>query len=346
MRPDAAKQGTRAPATMTAVWHDRYGPPEVLATVSGVEVPTPGADQVLVRVHTAGVSRGVTHLTSGLPRLVRLASGVRKPRQAVPGMDVCGTIVGVGSQVTGLAVDQRVLGIAQGSFAEYAVADSHKVVPAPDSLSDAECAVLAESGLTAVQALRKGGLRAGSGEVGKARILILGASGGVGSFAVKLASRWGATVSAVCSARKAPEVRKWGATRVFDYRVDLRKALDTTYDMILDIAGGTPLTQMRKALSDRGSLIFVGNENGGTWTGGYERPFAYQLRMMWREQRFVNLLVQTSQQDLELLAAEARRGLRPHVHAVHPLSAVHAALGELIAGRITGKTALAINETE
>ena len=104
MRPDAAKQGTRAPATMTAVWHDRYGPPEVLATVSGVEVPTPGADQVLVRVHTAGVSRGVTHLTSGLPRLVRLASGVRKPRQAVPGMDVCGTIVGVGSQVTGLAV--------------------------------------------------------------------------------------------------------------------------------------------------------------------------------------------------------------------------------------------------
>lgn len=344
-RPDTSRPGSPAPATMSAVWHDRYGTPEVLTTATGVEVPTPRVDQVLLRVHAAGISRGVIHMTNGLPRLVRLASGIQRPRQNIPGMDVCGTIVGVGPRVADFVIGQRVFGIAHGSFAEYAVADARKVAPAPDDLSDAECAVLAESGLTAVQALQRGGIGADS-EAERVRVLILGASGGVGSFAVKLASRWGADVSAVCSARKAAEVEEWGAANVFDYQTGSRNALDHSYDVILDVAGGTPLKQLRRALSSRGVLVFVGNENGGTWTGGYERPFAYQLRMLGHRQRFINLLVQTSQQDLQLLAAEARRGLRPHLHAVYPLSEVSTALGELIAGGVTGKSALTINEKE
>lgn len=332
-------------ATMTAVQQGRYGPPQTLELSDSVERPIPRDDEVLIKVRAAGVSRGVLHLASGLPLLVRLASGLHRPRRTTPGMDVCGTIVGLGSRVSGLAEGQRVFGIARGSFAEYAVAKAEHIAAAPEALSDAECAVLAESGMTALQALRAGGI---SGPVRNdpRRVLVLGASGGVGSFAVKLAVRWGANVTAVCSASKAPYVLEWGAERVFDYRVDRCAALADRYDLILDVGGGTPLNQLRAALVPRGTLVFVGNENGGTWTGGYERPFAYQLRMARHRQRFVNLLVRTIQSDLQSLSAQTDGGLRPHLHAIHPLTDVQCALEELAAGRVVGKSALTIGGAE
>lgn len=329
---------------MTAVMQDRYGSPEVLK-VSRMAVPSPGPNEVLLRVSTAGISRGVWHMMTGLPRLVRVASGLRRPLQSVPGMDVCGEVVAVGSEVSALQFGQRVFGIARGSFAEYAVAQAGHVAPAPVEIDDTEAGVLAESGLTALQALDRGGVdktvRAGM------RVLIIGASGGVGSLAVQIAALRGSDVTAVCGGSKRNLVKSLGAARVIDYRSEDPLAQGERYDVILDGAGGASLNALRGALEPRGTLVFVGNESGGRWTGGYGRPFAYQVRMAGGEQRFVNLLVRTNAADLVRLADLARQGgLRPHVHASYPLIGVPTALEELASGAVAGKISIHVTEQE
>ncbi len=250
-------------------------------------------------------------MMTGLPYLVRMFGGIRRPRQATPGMDVCGEIVQVGSDVRDLRVGQRVFGIARGSFAEYAVDKSRHLAQAPDELTDSEAAVLAESGLTAPQALDSAGLR--SIQIRGLRMLIIGASGGVGSLAVALASRQSTEVTGVCSAGKAQFVIGLGATNVIDYHS--HDPLDGTerYDVILDAAGGR-------------------------WGRGYGRPFAYQMRMLFSQQRFVNLLVVTKAVDLERLAQHVRSdSLRPPTHATFPLTNTREALDELVSGRTAGK---------
>ena len=332
------------PATMAAVTQQRYGPPQVLR-LSTVNRPVPRPDEVLLAVHAAGVSRGVWHMTTGRPRLVRLIGGVRRPRQATPGMDVCGHVVQVGSGVSSLRVGQRVFGIARGSFAEYAVAKAKHLSEAPKELTDCEAAVLAESGLTALQALDAAGV--GTSTKPGCRILVIGASGGVGSFAVALSALRGAVITGVCSADKAGFVRDLGAQRVLDYRRVDPLAEGARYDVILDVAGGRKLSALRSALSSRGTLVFVGNESGGPWTGGYGRPFAYQVRMALRRQRFVNLLVRTDAADLARLADHARDdGLRPRMHATFPLADACRALQELSSGAAAGKIAVQINHPE
>ncbi len=332
------------PRAMTAVVQDRYGPPSVLR-LDTVEIPTPGPDEVLLAVRAAGVSKGVWHMMTGLPYLVRLFGGLRRPRQTIPGMDVCGDVVRLGSRVTHLTVGERVFGIARGSFAEFAVASATHVAPAPDELTDDEAAVFAESALTALQALDAAGVGSSGQQPG--RVLIMGASGGVGSFAVELAALRGAEVTAVCRGSKAEFVRQLGATRVIDYTQTDPLADGTLYDVILDGAGGRTLSALRGALTPRGTLVFVGNENGGRWTGGYGRPFGYQVRMAFRSQRFVNLLVRTRTDDLERLAEHARHdGIRPRLHATFPLNAARRALAELDSGATAGKIALHIITNE
>lgn len=341
---EVGSAGRASGIQMTAVTHDRYGPPEVLK-MSRMAVPAPGPNEVLLRVSTSGISRGVWHMMTGLPRLVRVASGLRRPRQSVPGMDVCGEVVAVGSEVSALQFGQRVFGIARGSYAEYAVATASHVAPAPVEIDDREAGVLAESGLTALQALDGGGID-GTVRAGM-RVLIIGASGGVGSLAVQIAALRGADVTAVCGGSKRTLVKSLGAARVIDYRTTDPLAQGERYDVILDGAGGASLNALRGALEPRGSLVFVGNESGGPWTGGYGRPFAYQLRMAWGEQRFVNLLVRSNSADLVRLADLARQGgLRPHVHASYPLSGVPAALEELASGAVAGKISIHVNEQE
>ena len=197
-------------APMRAVTQQAYGSVEVLDCRT-VSRPTPGPGEVLVRVHAAGLDRGTWHLMTGLPRLVRLAMGLRRPRQPIVGRDLCGTVVEVGDGVTTVQVGQRVFGATSGSFAEYAVAKATKVSVAPQRATDEQAAVLGISGLTALQALDTARVTSGS------RVLVIGASGGVGSYAVKLAVARGADVTAVCSAAKASTVREWGAQRVLDY---------------------------------------------------------------------------------------------------------------------------------
>lgn len=329
-------------AVMAAVVQDGYGPPHVLRLTT-TAVPSPKPDEVLLRVRAAGVSRGVWHLMTGTPRLVRLAVGLRRPRQSVPGMDVCGEIVRVGSEVRGLHVGQRVFGVARGSFAEYAVAEAKHLTPAPPQLTDVEAGVLAESGLTALQALDAGG----HGRQTRDRVLILGASGGVGSIAVMIAALRGAEVTAVCSGGKAGFVAGLGAEHVIDYRRHDPLGRGERYDVILDGAGGASLSALRRALLPHGSIVFVGKETGGAWTGGYGRPFAHRVWMSLHEQRFVNLLARTNAADLARLADLARNeGLRPRIHAAYPLSGVPAALEELASGAVAGKIAIRLTDQE
>lgn len=340
----AASAFASLPTSMTAVTHDRYGPPHVLRLTT-IELPSPGPDKVLLRVRAAGVSRGVWHMMTGMPRVVRLASGLRRPRQVPPGMDVCGEIVGVGSEVRGRRVGQRVFGLARGSFAEYAVAKATHLTPAPPELTDIEAGVLAESGLTALQALDAGGVGPSTGD--GCRVLIIGASGGVGSLAVTIAALHGAEVTAVCSAAKADFVAGLGAAHVIDYRREDPLARGRQYDVILDGAGGATLAALRGSLAPRGTLVFVGNESGGRWTGGYGRPFAYQARMALHAQRFVNLLARTNATDLARLADLARdKGLRPRIHATYPLTAARTALEALTSGVVAGKIAIRLAEQE
>lgn len=323
-------------ATMLAVVQPSYGGTDVLA-LERIARPAPGQGEVLLRVHAAGLDRGTLHILTGLPRIARLALGLRRPRRLVPGLDVAGTVLEVGPGVTRFEVGQEVFGIAMGSLAEMTVAKERKLAPAPADLPPAEAAVLGVSGLTAVQALDAARVEAGH------RVLVIGASGGVGSLAVKLAVARGAVVTGVCSAAKADAVSAWGASQVLDHAVDDVLAGPAEYDAIIDIAGGAPLRGLRQILAPRGAIVFVGVETDGPWTGGFGKPMRNALRMLPARQRYVMLTASETHVDLERLAdAVETDGLRPHVHATYPLERTAEALDTLAAGGVTGKIAVVV----
>ncbi|MCL2089684.1 MAG: NAD(P)-dependent alcohol dehydrogenase [Micrococcales bacterium] len=339
---------TETPApTMLAVVQDSYGTDGSLR-VAEVERPVPGPGQVLVRVRAAGVSRATLHLLTGLPRVMRLATGIRRPRPrgfyseaGALGLDVCGTVVAVGPAVNQFEAGQEVFGIARGSFAQYAVAAADRLALVPTTLSAPQAAVLAESGQTALQALDAASVDAGT------RVLVLGASGGVGSLAVQLAAARGAEVTAVCSGAKTATVAGWGASRVVDYTAQDVTAEDGRYDAVLDIGGGTPLSRLRRVLTATGTIVFVGNETDQVWTGGFGRPVRNVVRMVFARQRFVMLTERDNRDDLERLAQAASDGqLVPHLHATFPLARAADALAELASGAVCGKVAIVTDETQ
>src|SRR3954468_433459 len=250
-----------ATTMMRAVVQDRYGTSEVLRVA---RVPRPGIadDEVLVRVSAAGLDRGTQHLMTGKPYVMRLGVGLRRPRNPVSGRDVAGTVAAVGASVTRFAVGDEVYGIAPGSFAEYAVAREDKLARKPVTLSFAQAAVVPVSAGTALQAL----VDVGRVQAGQS-VLVLGASGGVGTFAVQLAKAFGAQVTGVCSSAKHDLVMSLGADHVIDYsRVDFADGT-ARYDVILDIGGTPSLGRLRRALRPRGTAVFVGGENAGSLTG-------------------------------------------------------------------------------
>lgn len=336
---DTAPTGAPGADARLVVTQHEYGGTEVLA-LERLPRPVPGKGEVLVRVHAAGVDRGTLHMLTGLPRLARLALGLRRPRRRTPGLDVAGTVVETGPGVSGLAVGQEVFGIARGSLAEIAVATERKLVPTPPGITPVEAAVLGVSGLTALQALDAA--RVGHGD----RVLVLGASGGVGSLAVKLAVGRGAVVTGVCSAAKADAVRAWGASEVLDHAVDDVTSGSARFDAIIDIAGGTRLRPLRRILAPTGTIVFVGVETGGAWTGGFGRPMRTAVRMLLARQRYVMLTSRETHEDLQRIAEAVTDGLRPHVHATYPLAQTAQALDDLAAGRVTGKLAVAVDVDE
>ena len=325
------------PEGVRAIVQAGYGGVEVWS-LGRAAVPAPKAGEVLLRVHAAGMDRGTWHLMTGLPYPMRLAFGFSAPKFSVPGRDVAGTVLAVGPGVDRLQPGDEVFGIAEGSFAEQAVAREDKLAKKPGSLSFTEAAVLGISGLTALQALDAAKVAAGDS------VLVLGASGGVGSYAVQLARARGARVTAVCGASKAERVRAWGAERVIDYRTEDVMAGDARFDVVIDVAGNTPLGRLRGVLTEKGRVVFVGGEEGGDWTGGLGRPLFASMLGAFTGQKFVMFMAEEKAADLERLAALVAEGhVRPVVHSAVPLADTAGAMRALIAGEVCGKQAIVVD---
>jgi NADPH:quinone reductase-like Zn-dependent oxidoreductase len=278
---------------MKAIFQDEYGTAEVLE-LRDLPTPVVGDDDVLVRVEAAGVDPGVWHLMTGLPYLVRaMGYGLRRPKHGVRGRDLAGRVEAVGRNVIGFQPGDEVFGTCEGSFAEYAIARPDKLALKPANLSFEQAAVIPISGITALQAVRdKGQVKQGD------RVLIIGAGGGVGTFAVQIAKTFGAEVTGVCSTAKVELVRSIGADHVIDYtREDFAEG-DRRYDVIIDNAGNRSLSQLRRALASKGILVIVGGEGGGNWVGPADRLLPTLLLSPFVGQKLVPLISVERQPDL------------------------------------------------
>lgn len=320
---------------MRAVVQDAYGAADVIR-VEDVPDPTDlGAEQVLIRVRAAGVDRGVWHLMTGMPRIVRLGTGLRRPRVRTRGTEVAGTVERVGSAVTRFAVGDEVFGAVRAAFAELAIADQRSLATAPRSVDAVHAAALPVSGVTALQAVRDAG-RVASGD----RVLVLGAAGAVGHSAVQLARHLGAEVTGMCSAGKADLARDAGAVRVLDYAAHA-VAEGAPYDVVIDTGGRRPLRELEDALTPTGALVLVGGEGGGAVTGGFERQLAAGLRSRFSRRRLVGLMSTANADDLAELARLVDAGaLRPLVERTYALEQAPAALARLASGAARGKQML------
>ncbi|MEY9965254.1 NADPH:quinone reductase-like Zn-dependent oxidoreductase [Streptacidiphilus sp. MAP12-16] len=318
---------------MKAIVHDTYGPPEVLR-LEEIEQPVPGSGEVLIRVHAAAVDPGVWHLTAGLPYLIRaMGFGLRAPKVRVRGLDVAGRVEAVGPNVTRLRPGDEVYGSCPGAFAEYACAKEDTLAHKPRNLAYEQAAAVPLSACTALQALRDSGrLREGQ------TVLVIGAAGGVGSYAVQLAKAWGAHVTGVCSTDKADLVRSIGADEVIDYTREDPTDGTSRYDLVLDTAGNRPLTRLRRALTPRGTLVIVGGEGSGTWIGGTDRQLRALLLSPFVGHRLRGLVSTQRHTDLRLLAELIEAGsVTPVIDRTYPLADVPEAVRHLKEGHARGK---------
>jgi NADPH:quinone reductase-like Zn-dependent oxidoreductase len=322
---------------MRAIVQDSYGSADELRTAQ-IDRPEIAENEVLLRVRAAGLDRGTWHLMTGKPYLMRLIGfGFRRPKNRIPGIDVAGTVVAIGSAVTRFAVGDEVFGMSRGSFAEYAAASEDKLAHKPVDVSFEHAAVISISGGTALQALEAGRLQAGQ------RVLVIGASGGVGSFAVQLAKAAGAEVTGVCSTDKLDLVTGLGADQVVDYtREDFADGRHH-YDLIIDIAGNSSLTRLRRALTPTGTAVIVGGESKGNLTGGIERQLRAVLLTPFIGQRLVGLASNERGSHSEVLAGHVTAGtVTPSIDRTYPLDQVPAAMRHLEAGTVKGKIAITL----
>ena len=322
---------------MKSLVQEQYGTPEVLV-LRDVAVPSPGPGEVLLRVHAAGIDYGVWHVVTGLPRLVRIGTGLRRPRRAVPGADVAGVVAAVGEGVTSPAPGDEVFGVCSGAFAEYAVARADRLAVKPAAVSFEQAAAVPVSGTTALQALRdQARIRPGQ------RVLVTGAGGGVGTFAVQLAVAFGAAVTGVCSTGKVELVRSLGAERVVDYTVQDAFDGSARYDVVLDIAGNRPLRVLRRALTPHGTLVIVGGERGGGWSNGLSRQLRAVLLSPVVRQRLRVFVAVVRAPDLAVLGDLLGAGaVTPSVGRIVGLEGAAAALDALADGAVTGKAVVSV----
>ncbi len=324
--------------TMRAIVQREYGSAETLE-MTETGIPTVAADEVLIEVHAAGVDRGVWHLMMGMPYLIRgMGYGFARPKTPIPGFDVSGRVVAVGDDVTRFAVNDEVFGIAAGAFAEYAAAKERKLVHKPANLSHAQAGVAAISGITALQGL----VDVAKVQAGQ-RVLVIGASGGVGTYAVQIAKAIGAHVTGVASGRKLDMVRGLGADDVVDYTTTDYLDGSTRYDVILDIGGLNPLRRLRKALTTDGTLVIVGGEGGGRFTGGIGRQLRAVLLSPFVSQRLTMFISTESDTHIDRLADFLADGrVTPAVGQRYALEDVPAAISDLEAGKTSGKSVIAV----
>jgi NADPH:quinone reductase-like Zn-dependent oxidoreductase len=323
---------------MLAVVQDGYGTCDILRLA---QVPRPefGPHEVLLAVEAAGLDRGTWHLMVGKPRLLRLAFGLRTPKQPVIGRDVAGTVVEVGPEVTAFTVGDEVFGVAPGSVADYAVARADKLARRPANVTWEQSAVVPISGGTALQAvLDTGCVTAGQ------QVLVTGASGGVGSYAVQLAKSVGAEVTGTASAAKQDLLRSLGADHVLDYERDDFADGSRHYDLIIDLAGLSDLRRLRRALTPTGTLVLVGGEGGGDWTGGtMGRQLRARLASLFSRQRLTSVLARERGSDYERLAVLLEAGeLVPSVDRAYPIAETADAMRQLESGTVRGKVAITV----
>ncbi len=323
---------------MKAIVQDTYGSTDVLQ-FRDIDRPAPKADQVLIEVTAAGVDRGVWHLMTGQPYPIRLAGyGLRKPKYPVPGMDMAGVVAEVGRDVTRFQPGDEVFGIGKGAFAEFALAPEDKLSPKPASLTWEQASVLGISGLTALQGLRdKGNVQPGQ------HVLITGASGGVGTYAVQIAKALGANVTAVCSGAKADLVRSLGADDVIDYARGTVADGQVSYDMILDIGGNSSLSRLRGALTPNGTLVLVGGETGGRFLGGFDRMLRAPLLSMFVGQKLTPMGASENHEDLQVLKEMVESGqVEPAIDRTFPLIEAADAIEHLACGKARGKVVVTV----
>ena len=322
--------------TMRAVVQDRYGRSEVLRPAR-IARPAIGDNEILVQVHAAGLDRGTEHVMTGKPYAARLVFGLRRPKNPVPGRDVAGTVAQVGPAVTRFAAGDEVYGVAPGSFAEYAVAREGKLARKPANLSFTQAAAVPVSAGTALQAL----VDVGRVQAGQS-VLVLGASGGVGTYAVQLAKVFGAQVTGVCSTAKTDLVASLGADRVIDYTREDFADGTRRYDLILDIGGTPSLRRLRRALAPRGTVVFVGGEDSGALTG-MGRQLRGALLSLFVRQRLALLMAKERAGDYERLAELIEAGkVVPSLDRSFPLDEAPAAMRLLEEGRVRGKVAITV----
>jgi NADPH:quinone reductase-like Zn-dependent oxidoreductase len=319
---------------MKAIVQDEYGSADVLR-LEDVETPVAGRGEVLIRVIAASAFIGDWHVMTGTPYAIRLVSGLRTPKQRVRGQDVAGEIEAVGEGVAAFRPGDEVFGIGSGTFAEYATALPDKIAPKPANLAFEEAATVPTTGCTALQGIR---------DVGKVRsgqsVMVIGAAGGVGSFAVQIAKAFGAHVTGVCSTSKVELVRSIGADEVIDYTEQDVTEGTRRYDVIFDTAGNRPASQLRQALTPKGTLVLAGGEGGGRWVG-MGRVVRAKAMSPFVGQKMTNFLARPNGKDLvvlkELIEADK---LKPVIGSRYQLRQVPTAVAEIEAGHGLGKVVI------
>ncbi|MES5820497.1 NAD(P)-dependent alcohol dehydrogenase [Streptomyces sp. RG80] len=323
---------------MKAIVQHAYGSTDTLH-LREIDRPVPRADEVLVEVRAAGVDPSVWHLMTGRPYIARLSPqlGVRRPAHTVRGWDAAGRVEAVGAEVTAFKPGDEVFGQCDGSFAEYACGKAEQLAAKPASLTFEQAAALPVSGVTALQGLDVARPRPGQ------KVLVIGASGGVGTYAVQLAAHYGAEVTGVCGPGAAELVASLGATHVIDYTREDITARSVRYDFVLDSAGNRSLSRLRRVLAPRGTVVFVGGENAGPVLGGLDRWVRGLVLSAFVGQRFRPLFAVTRQQDLLTLKALVEAGaIAPVVDRAYPLAEAADAVRHLEKGHPRGKLVVTI----
>jgi NADPH:quinone reductase-like Zn-dependent oxidoreductase len=321
---------------MKAIVHSRYGPPDALE-LKDIDQPVVDHDAVLVRVHAAAVGKGDWLTVRGLPYVARLRYGLRQPKHLVLGFDVAGRVEVLGSNVTRLQPGAAVFGWCEGSFAEYASVPESQLVRKPANLTFEQAAAVPISGFAALQALRDtGGVQPGQ------QVVIIGASGGVGSFAVQLAKAFGAAVTGVCSTKSVDLVRSIGADHVVDYSQEDFTRTGQRYDLILEMAGNRSLADLRRALTPKGTLVLVGG-SGGRWFMGTGRTLRAVVVSPFVGQRLRPFLSKPRGADLVVLQELLEAGtLTPVIDRTFPLNAAPEAIRYVGERSTQGKTVITV----
>lgn len=316
---------------MNAIAHHAFGPPEDVLQLVRVDTPTPAPEQVLVRVESAALARGDWLITMGLPHIARPMYGLRRPKASVAGLHVAGVVAAVGDGVGGFRPGDEVFGTHSGTLADFAAVPGNRLALKPSGVSFEAAAAAAGSGMTALQAVRDGA-GAGPGQ----RLLVIGASGGVGSFAVQIGVALGAEVTGVASTPNLEVVRSLGAHQVIDYRHQDLMAHGGGYDAIVDLAGNRPIPVLRQALAPSGTLVLVGG-TGGRWTMGFGRTIRAMLLSPFVAHQLKGFFTQPRQEDLQELARMMAEGsVTPLVEARYPLRDAPRAIALLGSGHGRG----------